>query len=203
MEVNLKMNLQTNQQLNLQTSRPAIFERRPSHAALCSLGLLVSLFCLPVSAQITSSIKPLLLKAMQEGQARTVLEGKVADKFRDQFQRDAPVVATAKVIEDLGIKGCKRLLVNIEMLGVTIKDGTGNNHPAKIAMPVNFCPDGTVPDRSTYAAISRPAVIFPPMTLEEQKALGLIAKPKARETLSTIPANASNTPSAVNSSNTK
>jgi hypothetical protein len=199
MEVNLKMNLK----MIPNTTRPALLKPRPSFAALCSLALLASMFCLPASAQITSSIKPLLLKAMQEGQARTVLEGKVADKFKEQFQRDAPVVATAKVIDDLGIKGCKRLLVNIEMIGVTMKDGAGNNHPAKIAMPVNFCPDGTVPDRSTYAAISRPAVIFPPMTLEEQKALGLIAKPKARETLSTDPVNMSNTPSAVNSSKTK
>jgi hypothetical protein len=145
-----------------------------------AISLSLSTFSTSATAQIAPSIKPLLIQAMRDGQARVVLEGKIADHFKETFKRDAPVVATAKVVQDLGIRDCKRLLVDFEMLGVSIKDTTGQQHPTKFTMPVNFCPDGTVPDRSTYAAIKQPSVILPPLTKDQEQSIGATLNPNAR-----------------------
>jgi hypothetical protein len=134
-------------------------------SALALTALAFTMVATSASAQsMSTTIRPLLEKAMTQGEARIVLDGKIAAKFREQFGRDGPVVANAKVIEDLGVKGCKRLLVNIEMLGASIEDANGKAYPARINMPVNFCPDGTIPSQASYAA-KKPAVILPSQPL--------------------------------------
>jgi hypothetical protein len=155
------------------------FARQPFVAA-SAFAMALILSSASAVAQIAPSIKPLLIQAMRDGQARVVLEGKIAEHFKETFKRDAPVVATAKVIQDLGIRDCKRLLVDFEMLGVSITDTTGRQHPTKFTMPVNFCPDGSVPDHASYAAIKQPAVILPPLSKDQEKSIGATLNPNAK-----------------------
>jgi hypothetical protein len=89
--------------------------------------------------------KTFLAKVAREGSGQMVVTGPIAAKFASTFGSQAPVMATAKVVRELSIAGCKRLLINITMPGVTVKDSTGRDHPIDVRSNMNMCIDGSIP----------------------------------------------------------
>jgi hypothetical protein len=89
--------------------------------------------------------KTFLATVAREGSGQMVLTGPIAAKFASTFGSQAPVLASAKVVSELSIKGCKRLLINITMPGATVKDSTGREHPIDVRSNMNMCIDGSIP----------------------------------------------------------
>lgn len=128
--------------------------------------------CLPVSTAILACNNPsfaqgtalagdsdgwkvFLAKVAREGEGKMVLQGPVAAKFAATFRSQSPVIANAKVVSELSIKGCKKLLVTISMPEATVKDNTGRNHPIEMRSNINMCIDGSIPGQEQLTATER------------------------------------------------
>jgi hypothetical protein len=99
--------------------------------------------------------KDFLAKVAREGAGQMTLQGPVAAKFASTFKSQSPVIASAKVVNELSIKGCKKLLVTISMPGATAKDTAGREHPVEMRSNINMCIDGSIPGQEQLTAQER------------------------------------------------
>ncbi len=115
--------------------------------SLC-LGFWLTLFVgkgLAAERTPVTSIKPLLVAAIDRGEAHGELVGKAADFMRERFKSTAPIGIDVRAIAALTDAGCKRLEITTRQDGVT---ETGNAPPARkeLVYELSYCRDGRFPD---------------------------------------------------------
>lgn len=116
-----------------------------------------------------STVKPLLLSALANGESHGVLVGEVAQAFRQKFQSSAPINVDVRVMRAsadcnlpdprqaqickllvdhaLAHPGCKRLLVTTTQSAVAIPaesktSGAQQSPDQRLTYQLNFCSDG-------------------------------------------------------------
>ena len=109
--------------------------------ALASTGQALAAERAPVT-----SIKPLLLAAIDHGEAHGTLVGEAAGFMRQRFKSSEAIEIDVKTLAILNEPGCKRLEVTTRQEGVA---EAPNQQPARKAFiyQVSYCRDGRFPDR--------------------------------------------------------
>ena len=120
---------------------------RTSFAAIALLALTVSGVG-AVDRQAVTTIKPLLLTAIDQGEAHGVLVGQAAQYIVQTFKSTAPIEIDVKTVQALGEPGCKRLAVTTSQEGVVdFNREKRDTKPARMAFTYqfNYCRDGRTP----------------------------------------------------------
>lgn len=91
-----------------------------------------------------TSIKPLLVAAIEHGVARGVIVGEAAAYVRKQFDTTAPIEVDVKRLHGLQQPGCSRLEVTTRQLAVSEK---GEREDKELVYQVSYCRDGTFPEK--------------------------------------------------------
>ncbi|WP_165873404.1 hypothetical protein [Parasulfuritortus cantonensis] len=95
-----------------------------------------------------TSIKPLLIEALQAGKAAGTLVGRDALALSGQFGTAAPILVDVERIGTHTEAGCGRLRVVTRQAGVVERDAQGKAGPAtdqSFAWQVNYCRSGRFP----------------------------------------------------------
>ena len=98
--------------------------------------------------QPVTTVKPLLVTAIDQGEAHGVLIGQAAQYIAQTFKSTAPIEIDVKTIQALEEPGCKRLAVTTSQDGVVdFNREKRNTTPARIAFTYqfNYCRDGRMP----------------------------------------------------------
>ena len=117
---------------------------RSQLAAIALLALTASSVA-AVDRQAVTTVKPLLVTAIDQGEAHGVLIGQAAQYIAQTFKSTAPIEIDVKTVQALGEPGCKRLAVTTSQDGVVDfnreKRGT---KPARnsFTYQFNYCRDG-------------------------------------------------------------
>ena len=92
-----------------------------------------------------TTIKPLLIAAINRGESHGVLVGEAAAFMRGRFGSNAPVEIDVKTLATLPQPGCKRLEVTTRQSDVTEAASTA---PVlkKLVYQVSYCRTGRFPD---------------------------------------------------------
>ena len=100
-----------------------------------------------LASNLTGDIKALLLACVRsaDGHAKAELNDQIAQSFQSTFKSVRPVVAEARVIKALKVKGCSRMAITISMPGQNVKDTQGKLHPVVLNGEMNYCIDGSMP----------------------------------------------------------
>jgi hypothetical protein len=105
----------------------------------------------PLTAQANgaqvSSIRPLLLAAIETGRAEGTLAWPGADAIRRQFGSTAPIRISVRVVKPLTDPLCKRLEVTTSQDGV-IEAGK-RPETKSLKYEINYCRDGRFPEEVT------------------------------------------------------
>ena len=101
-----------------------------------------------IERQAVTTVKPLLLTALDQGEAHGVLVGQAAQYIAQTFKSTAPIEIDVKTAQVLGEPGCKRLAVTTSQDGVV--DFNREERDAKPARnsftyQLNYCRDGRTP----------------------------------------------------------
>ena len=121
-----------------------------TRSTLILLGLLASLALAETSlAQPTNRIpvtemRPLLLRAVEQGSAHGLLAGVATDYMRRRFDATAPIEIDVRTLHPLPQAGCSRLEVTTHQRGVL---ELGNRTDKALTYQVSFCRDGRVPEK--------------------------------------------------------
>jgi hypothetical protein len=119
--------------------------------SLVATALLSSLWAtdtLAIERQRVTDIKPLLLAALDRGEAHGVLVGEAAQWTAQYFKTAAPIEIDVKTVKPLPRPGCMRLAIT------TTQDGVWDyNREQRASAPerkaftwmVNYCRDGSLP----------------------------------------------------------
>jgi len=92
-----------------------------------------------------TSIKPLLMAAIEHGEAHGELVGEAANFMRQRFKSLAPIVIDVKTLATLTEPGCKRLEVTTRQEGV--REAINQPpHRKELVYQVSYCRDGHFPD---------------------------------------------------------
>jgi hypothetical protein len=103
-----------------------------------------------VDRQAVSTVKPLLVSAIDQGEAHGVLVGQAAQYITQTFRSTAPIEIDVKTVRTLGEPGCKRLAVTTSQEGVIdFNREKRDTKPARTAFTyqLNYCRDGRTPQR--------------------------------------------------------
>jgi len=111
---------------------------------LAALALAHSAAAQPSSRMEVSEIKPLLIRAIEQGSAHGVLVGESAAYVRQKFDTTAPVEIDVRALHALPQPGCSRLEVNTRQKGVLEH---GKRADRDIAYQVSYCRDDHFPDK--------------------------------------------------------
>ena len=120
---------------------------RSQLAAIALLALTVSSVA-AVDRQAVTSVKPLLVTAIDQGEAHGVLVGQAAQYIGQTFKSTAPIEIDVKTVQALGEPGCKRLAVTTSQDGVVdFNREERGTKPARMAFTYqfNYCRDGRTP----------------------------------------------------------
>jgi len=101
-----------------------------------------------VDRQAVTTVKPLLVTAIEQGEAHGVLVGQAAQYIAQTFKSTAPIEIDVKTIQALGEPGCKRLAVSTSQDGVLdFNREKRETKPARMAFTYqfNYCRDGRMP----------------------------------------------------------
>ena len=121
--------------------------------AMVAAALLSSLWVAdtPASERLkVTDIKPLLVAALDRGEAHGVLVGEAAQWTAHYFKSSAPIEIDVKTVKPLSHPGCMRLAIT------TTQDGVWDfNRKERAAAPerkaftwmVNYCRDGSLPNQ--------------------------------------------------------
>jgi hypothetical protein len=104
--------------------------------------------------QVVTSVKPLLVAAIDQGEAHGVLTGPAARYIAQTFRSRAPIEIDVKAVHDLPEPGCKRLAVTTAQDGVMdFNRGKRAAKPSREAFTykLNFCRDGRMPQGAEVA----------------------------------------------------
>jgi len=120
---------------------------RSSFAAIALLALTASNVD-AVDRQAVTTVKPLLVTAIDQGEAHGVLVGQAAQTIAQTFKSTAPIEIDVKSVQALGEPGCKRLAVTTSQDGVLDfnreKRETQSGRKA-FTYQFNYCRDGRTP----------------------------------------------------------
>lgn len=117
-------------------------------ALLTALGLIFLLLA-PIAGfaqgrlQVTS-IKPLLIAAIDRGIAYGVMMGPAAELIAKQFGSREPIEVTVRAVRPLLAPDCKRLEVKTTQAGVREKGQTPASK--ELVYQLNYCRDGRFPE---------------------------------------------------------
>ena len=117
---------------------------------------------LAVEREAVSSIRPLLLAAIDKGQAHGVLTGSAAQFMTRMFKTEQPMEVDVAALHDLAQAGCKRLQVTTTQKGV-VPDARARSlmsaqerqasqddkapRDIRFAYQISFCRNGTFPTK--------------------------------------------------------
>lgn len=101
-----------------------------------------------VDRQAVTTVKPLLVTAIDQGEAHGVLVGQAAQYIAQTFKSTAPIEIDVKTVQALAEPGCKRLAVTTSQNGVLDfnreKRETQSARKA-FTYQFNYCRDGRTP----------------------------------------------------------
>jgi hypothetical protein len=120
----------------------------PSNIAAITLLLLATAHVDAVDRQAVTTVKPLLVTAIDQGQAHGVLVGPAARYFGRAFKSTAPIEIDVRTIQTLGEPSCKRLAVTTSQNGVLdFNREQRDSQPGRKAFTYqfNYCRDGRMP----------------------------------------------------------
>ena len=101
-----------------------------------------------IERQAVTTVKPLLVTALDQGEAHGVLVGQAAQYIAQTFKSAAPIEIDVKTVQVLGEPGCKRLAVTTAQDGVVdFNRERRDTKPARMAFTyqLNYCRDGRMP----------------------------------------------------------
>ena len=119
----------------------------PQFAAIALLALAASTAD-AADRQAVTTVKPLLVTAIDQGEARGVLVGQAAQYIAQTFKSTAPIEIDVKTVQALGEPGCKRLAVTTSQDGVVdFNREKRDTQPARnsFTYQFNYCRDGRTP----------------------------------------------------------
>jgi len=97
------------------------------------------------SARIqVSDIKPLLIRAIDQGSAQGVLVGDAAAYIRQKFESNAAIEIDVRTLYALPQPGCSRLEVTTRQKDVMEKAKRGDK---ELVYQVSYCRDGRFPEK--------------------------------------------------------
>lgn len=91
-----------------------------------------------------SEIKPLLIRAIEQGSAHGVLVGEAATYVRQKFQSSAPIEIDVRTLHALPQPGCSRLEVTTRQKDVLEDAKRGDK---ELTYQVSYCRDGRFPEK--------------------------------------------------------
>ena len=100
-----------------------------------------------VDRQAVTTVKPLLVTALDQGEAHGVLVGQAAQYIAQIFRSTAPIEIDVKTVGPLEELGCKRLAVTTSQDNVVdFNRERRDTKPARTAFTyqLNYCRDGRV-----------------------------------------------------------
>ena len=98
----------------------------------------------PVSRMEVSEVKPLLIRAIDQGAAHGVLVGVGAEYMRRKFDAGAPIEIDVRSLHDLPQSGCSRLEVTTHQKDVLEQ---GKRTDKALTYQVSFCRNGRFPEK--------------------------------------------------------
>ena len=101
-----------------------------------------------VDRQAVTTVKPLLVTAIDQGEAHGVLVGQAAQYIMQTFKSTAPIEIDVKTVEALREPGCMRLAVTTSQDSVVdFNRDQRDTTPARKAFTYqfNYCRDGRTP----------------------------------------------------------
>ena len=101
-----------------------------------------------IERQAVTTVKPLLLTALDQGEAHGVLVGQAAQYIAQTFKSTAPIEIDVKTVQVLGEPGCRRLAVTTAQDGVVdFNREKRDTKPARnsFTYQLNYCRDGRTP----------------------------------------------------------
>ena len=126
---------------------PYVTMTRSQLAAIALLALTASSVT-AVDRQAVTTVKLLLLTAIDQGEAHGVLVGQAAQYITQTFRSTAPIEIDVRTIRTLGEPGCKRLAVTTSQESVVdFNRERRDTKPARTAFTyqLNYCRDGRTP----------------------------------------------------------
>jgi hypothetical protein len=120
---------------------------RSYFAAIALLALTISNVG-AIDRQAVTTVKPLLVTAIDQGEAHGVLVGQAARYIAQTFNSAAPIEIDVKTVQALGEPGCKRLAVTTSQDGVVdFNRDKREAQPARnsFTYQFNYCRDGRTP----------------------------------------------------------
>jgi len=111
---------------------------------LLSLVLVQSTSANPSARIQVSDIKPLLIRAIDQGSAHGVLVGEAATYVRQKFESSAPIEIDVRTLYALPQAGCSRLEVTTRQKDVLEKAKRGDK---ELTYQVSYCRDGRFPEK--------------------------------------------------------
>ena len=115
-------------------------------AAMTLLTLATHVYA--VERASVTDVKPLLLAAINKGEAHGVLVGAAAQTIAQTFKSTAPIEIDVKTVRELSEPGCKRLAVTTSQDGVVdFNRERRDRQPGRKAFTYqfNYCRDGRLP----------------------------------------------------------
>ena len=109
-----------------------------------SLVLIQSTSANPIARIQVSDIKPLLIRAIDQGSAQGVLVGEAASYVRQKFESSAPIEIDVRTLYALPQPGCSRLEVTTRQKDVLEKAKRGDK---ELVYQVSYCRDARFPER--------------------------------------------------------
>ena len=97
--------------------------------------------------QAVTTVKPLLVTAIDQGEAHGVLVGQAAQYIAQTFKSAAPIEIDVKTVQPLGEPGCKRAVTTSQDGVVDFNRERRDAKPARVAFTyqLNYCRDGRMP----------------------------------------------------------
>lgn len=113
-------------------------------SVLTCLALAQSASAQPLTRTEVTEIKPLLLRAIDQGAAHGVLVGESATYLRQKFDARTPIEIDVQAVYPLPQPGCSRLEVKTRQKDVLEKTQRSDK---ELVYQVSYCRDGRFPDK--------------------------------------------------------
>ena len=113
-------------------------------SVLTCLALAQSASAQPLTRTEVTEIKPLLLRAIDQGAAHGVLVGESATYLRQKFDARTPIEIDVQALYPLPQPGCSRLEVKTRQNDVLEKTQRSDK---ELVYQVSYCRDGRFPDK--------------------------------------------------------
>lgn len=121
-----------------------------NYSTIFITGIVTALTCAhnaagePVIRTPVSAIKPLLIRAIEQGVAHGVLVGNAATYVRQKFDTNNPIEIDVRPLRTLPQPGCSRLEVTTRQRDVLQNTERGDQ---ALTYQISHCRDGRFPDK--------------------------------------------------------